>query len=108
MRAIEPELPARRTIHACAKTRLDFERAYYLALEARATARADEMIEIARDATIPDGMVNRQINVLKHLATAFAQKRSSFRSFPAWVFAQSSPNSSGCLGIAAAGGDSDG
>ena len=29
MRATEPELPARRTIHAWVKTRPDFERAYY-------------------------------------------------------------------------------
>jgi hypothetical protein len=104
MRATEPELPARRTIHDWVKTRPDFERAYYIALEMRAAARADEMIEIARDVTIPDVLANRQINALKHLATAFAQKRSSFRSSPAWVFAQSSPNSSGCSGITAAGG----
>jgi len=33
MRAAEPELPARRTIHAWVKTRPDFERAYYIALD---------------------------------------------------------------------------
>ena len=49
MRATEPELPARRTIHAWVKTRPDFERAYYIALEMRAIARADEIIEIAFD-----------------------------------------------------------
>ena len=60
MRATEPELPARRTIHDWVKTRPDFERAYYIALEARAADRADEMIEVARNATIPDGLANRQ------------------------------------------------
>jgi hypothetical protein len=34
MRATEPDLPARRTIHDWVKTRPDFERAYYIALEA--------------------------------------------------------------------------
>jgi len=33
MQATEPELPARRTIHAWVKTRPDFERAYYIALD---------------------------------------------------------------------------
>ena len=60
MRATESKLPARRTIHAWVKTRPDFERAYCIALEMRAAARADEMIKIARDATIPDGLANRQ------------------------------------------------
>ena len=75
MRATESELPARRTIHAGVKTRPDFERAYYLALEERAVARADEIIEIARDATIPDGLANRQIRTLKFLMAKEAPKR---------------------------------
>jgi hypothetical protein len=75
MRATEPELPARRTIHAWVKTRPDFERAYYIALEARATARADEMIRVARDATIPDRLANRQIRTLKFLIAKEAPKR---------------------------------
>jgi hypothetical protein len=74
MRAIEPELPARRTIHAWVRTRPDFELAYYIALEMRATARADEMIRIARDATIPDGLANRQIRTLKFLMAKEAPK----------------------------------
>jgi hypothetical protein len=52
MRATEPELPARRTIHDWVKTRPDFARAYYIALEARASGRADEMIT---EDTIPAG-----------------------------------------------------
>jgi hypothetical protein len=75
MRATEPELPARRTIHDWVKTRPDFERAYYIALEARASARADEMIRIARDATIPDRLANRQIRTLKFLMGKEAPKR---------------------------------
>jgi hypothetical protein len=75
MRATEPELPARRTIHGWVKTRPDFERAYCIALEMRAAARADEMIRIARDATIPDGLANRQIRTLKFLMAKEAPKR---------------------------------
>ena len=52
MRATEPELPARRTIHTWVKARPDFKRAYYIALEARASGRADEMIT---EDTIPAG-----------------------------------------------------
>jgi hypothetical protein len=75
MRATEPDLPARRTIHAWVKERPDFERAYYLALEMRAAARADEMIRIARDATIPDRLANRHIRTLKFLMAKEVPKR---------------------------------
>jgi len=75
MRATEPDLPARRTINAWVETRPDFARAYYIALEARAAARADEMIRIARDATIPDRLANRQIRTLKFLMAKEAPKR---------------------------------
>jgi hypothetical protein len=49
MRATEPVLPARRTIHDWVKTRPDFERAYSIALEMRAAARADEIVKISRN-----------------------------------------------------------
>ena len=64
MRATEPELPARRTIHAWVKTRPDFERAYYIALEMRAIARADEIIEIAFDKSIDVPRARHMTNVL--------------------------------------------
>ena len=74
MRATEPELPARRTIHAWVKARPDFERAYCIALEMRAQTRADEMIRVAGDATIPDGLANRQLRTLKFLMAKEAPK----------------------------------
>ena len=41
----------------------------------RAAARADEMIRIARDVTIPDRLANRQIRTLKFLMAKEAPKR---------------------------------
>jgi hypothetical protein len=75
MRANEPELPARRTIHAWVKTRPDFERAYYLALEARAADRADEIIEIARNTSIDVPRCRLMINSLFRLMAKEAPKR---------------------------------
>ena len=75
MRATEPELPARRTIHAWVKTRPDFERAYYIALEARATARADQIIEISRNEAIDVPRARHMTNVLFKLMAREAPKR---------------------------------
>jgi hypothetical protein len=75
MRATEPELPARRTIHAWVKTRPDFERAYYIALEMRAIARADEIIEIAFDKSVDVPRARHMTNVLFKLMAKEAPKR---------------------------------
>ena len=75
MRATEPELPARRTIHAWVKTRPDFERAYYIALEMRAIARADEIIEIAFEKSIDVPRARHMTNVLFKLMAKEAPKR---------------------------------
>ena len=75
MRATEPELPARRTIHAWVRTRPDFERAYYIALEMRAIARADEIIEIAFDKSVDVPRARHMTNVLFKLMAKEAPKR---------------------------------
>ena len=80
MRAAEPELPARRTIHAWVKTRPDFERAYYIALEMRATARTDEIIKIAFDKSIDVPRARHMTNVLFKLMAKEAPKRYGKRA----------------------------
>ena len=69
MRATEPELPARRTIHAWVKTRPDFERAYSIALEMRAAARADEIVKISRNEAIDVARGRLMTNSLFRLTT---------------------------------------
>jgi hypothetical protein len=75
MRATEPKLPARRTIHAWVKTRPDFRQAYYLALEERAIIRADQIIEISRNEAINVPRARHMTNVLFKLMAREAPKR---------------------------------
>jgi hypothetical protein len=57
------------------KTRPDFERAYYIALEIRAIARADEIIKIAFDKSIDVPRARHMTNVLFKLMAREAPKR---------------------------------
>ena len=75
MRATEPELPARRTIHAWVKTRPDFKRAYYIALEDRAAIRANEIIEISRNTSIEVPRGRLMVDSLFKLMAKEAPKR---------------------------------
>ena len=75
MRAAEPELPARRTIHAWVKTRPDFKRAYYIALEDRAAIRANEIIEISRNTSIEVPRGRLMVDSLFKLMAKEAPKR---------------------------------